>query len=205
MTPYERAAKVGDVYDVLVVDPPWSYGSDTGRPNRVAESHYKTIGHCGKEINRTTGAGIDAIISSAPIRDWASDNSHLYLWTTNPKLPFAFAVMSAWGFTYKTTLTWLKTAKSGEPHRGGMGWFFRGATEHVLFGVKGVKPIASNMRKPNIICARPTGHSTKPDAFYDLLDAMYENEKKIDVFARRTRPGWIAWGDEVSPDNGENA
>ncbi|KAB2655934.1 hypothetical protein F9K94_15520 [Brucella tritici] len=187
-------------YDVLVVDPPWSYGSNTGRPNRVAEAHYPTIGHNGKEINRNTGKGIEAIVDCAPINDWASRDAHLYLWVTNPKLPFAFEVMKRWGFTYKTTLTWTKTKRDGSVHGGGMGWFFRGATEHILFGVKGNKPIPSSLRVPNVIMAPPTGHSVKPDAFYEMIDGIYSPQaNKIDVFARRFRDGWTVWGNEI-PD-----
>ena len=187
-------------YDVLVVDPPWAYGSagNGSRANGVAEAIYKTIGNNGKEINRKTGAGVEAIIDSVPVKEWAARNSHLYLWTTNPKLPFAFAVMSAWGFEYKTTLTWVKTRKAGGVAEGGMGWFYRGATEHVLFGVKGHKPIPPAVRKPNVVLAPATGHSVKPDAFYALLGGIYDQEeRKIDVFARRKRIGWDAFGDEL--------
>lgn len=188
-------------FDVLVVDPPWSYGANTGRTNRVAEAHYPTIGHNGKEINRNTGQGIEAIIASAPITEWARRDAHLYLWVTNPKLPFAFEVMKQWGFTYKTALTWIKTKHDGNVHGGGMGWFFRGATEHILFGVKGNKPIPSALRVPNVIMAPPTGHSVKPDAFYEMIDGLYASEaKKIDVFARRFRDGWTVWGNEI-PDH----
>lgn len=184
-------------YDVIVVDPPWSYGTDTGRPNRVAEAHYATIGNGGREISRRTGAGIENIISSAPVTAWAAENCHLYLWTTNPKLPFTFAVMEHWGFTYKTMLTWEKIAENGSTHGGGMGFFFRGATEHILFGVKGRKPIPPHIRVPNLIRARPTGHSAKPDGFYAVLDRLYPNEMKIDVFARKARAGWAVWGLEA--------
>jgi len=186
-----------DKFDVLVVDPPWAYGSDTGRPNRVAEAHYQTVGNAGKEINRHSGAGIQEIIDCAPVGDWAAENSHLYLWTTNPKLPFTFDVMKAWGFTYKTTLTWVKSTKDGSIHGGGMGWFYRGATEHILFGVKGTKPIASALRLPNVFMAPPTGHSVKPELFYDMLDSIYTTERRLDVFARRGRLGWSVWGNEA--------
>ena len=186
-----------DAYDVIVVDPPWSYGSDTGRPNRVAEAHYSTVGNNGKEINRKSGAGIENIIACAPVQGWAAADCALYLWTTNPKLPFAFTVMEAWGFTYKTTLTWVKTTTGGGIHGGGMGWFYRGATEHVLFGTRGQKAIPSALRKPNVIHAPPTGHSVKPDAFYAMLDRVHPGERKLDVFARQHRLGWDVWGDEV--------
>lgn len=191
-------------YTVLVVDPPWSYGSATGR-TRTAEHHYDTLGNQGKEINRKSGAGIQSIIDATPVPDFAAKESHLYLWTTNPKLPFTFDVMRAWGFEYKTTLTWVKTKAAGGIHCGGMGWFFRGATEHVLFGTKGGKGIPSALRRPNVILA-PTGeHSEKPAAFYDLLRGIYgDDERMVDMYARKAHPRFDAWGNEaptrVQPD-----
>jgi N6-adenosine-specific RNA methylase IME4 len=187
-------------YDVLVVDPPWAYGSagTAGKPGS-AEGQYGTIGNAGREISRRTGAGVENIIASVPIQDWAAPNAHLYLWTTNPKIPFAFRVMEEWGFVYKATLTWVKTASSGGVHGGGMGFFFRGATEHVLFGVRGRKPIPPVLRKPNVIMAPPRGHSVKPDEFYALVGAVSAaSDRKIDVFARRERVGWDVWGNEVT-------
>ena len=55
-------------YSVIVIDPPWAYGRDTGR-TRTAEHHYETIGNNGGEINRKTGAGIENIVSATPVQD----------------------------------------------------------------------------------------------------------------------------------------
>ena len=196
--PLPRVCPHVEPYDVIVVDPPWAYGSDSGRPNRTAESQYKTIGNRGKEVNRRTGAGIENIIASVPIAAWSKPDAHLYLWTTNPKLPFAFDVMAAWGFTYKTTITWEKVTGVGAVHRGGMGWFFRGATEHVLFGVRGRKPIPAALRQANCFRAIPSReHSAKPDAFYHLVDEVTPKGRRLDVFARRLRDGWDSYGDEA--------
>ena len=63
-------------------------------------------------------------------QDFANTDCHLYLWTTNRSLPKGFQLLEAWGFRYVTMLTWVK------PHFG-MGNYFRGQTEHVLFGVRG--------------------------------------------------------------------
>lgn len=187
-----------NIYTVLVVDPPWSYGSATGR-TRTAEYHYQTMGNNGKEVNRKTGAGIETIIKETPVNSMAAEKSHLYLWTTNPKLPFAFEIMKAWGFEYKTMLTWVKTKQGGEVHGGGMGWFFRGATEHVLFGTKGNKGIPSEYRKPNVIMGNPGEHSEKPTEFYDLLRSIYAPEEMmIDIYARKTHDRFAAWGNEVN-------
>lgn len=192
-------------YSVLVVDPPWSYGSDTGR-TRTAEHHYKTIGNGGKEINRKTGAGIEGIIATTPVIELAARDAHLYLWTTNPKLPFAFACLDAWGFEYKTMLTWVKTKRDGSVHGGGMGWFFRGATEHVLFAVKGKKGIPSGLRRPNAVLAETGGHSEKPVEFYDLLRGIYpDGERMIDVYARKPHPRFDAWGDQAPANDNQAA
>ena len=51
-------------YSVIVVDPPWAYGKDTGR-TRTAERHYKTVGNKGKEINRKTGDGRSRTVRDA--------------------------------------------------------------------------------------------------------------------------------------------
>lgn len=184
-------------YSVIVVDPPWSYGRDTGR-TRTAEHHYQTIGANGGEVNRKTGAGVENIVAATPVTSWAAQACHLYLWVTNPKLPFAFAMLNDWGFEYKTTLTWVKTKADGSPHGGGMGWFYRGATEHVLFAVKGNKGIPSALRKPNVVLAPPTGHSAKPVAFYDLLRSIYgADEQMLDAYARTTHERFDSWGFEA--------
>lgn len=204
-----------NAFDVVVVDPPWAYGRDTGR-TRTAEHHYKTIGaESGGEINRKTGAGIERIINTTPIGEWARLDSHLYLWTTNPKLPFAFPVMSAWGFEYKTCLTWVKTTKDSRPIQNGMGWFFRGITEHILFGVRGSRPIPAALRRPNYVETALTdeeeeafmlghtfpamrgAHSEKPAAFYELVETVSPDAARLDVYARKARIGWEVWGDEV--------
>lgn len=157
------------------------------------------MGNNGKEVNRKTGAGIETIIEQTPVKSMAAENAHLYLWATNPKLPFAFEIMRAWGFEYKTTLTWVKTTAAGSVHGGGMGWFYRGATEHVLFGVKGTKPIPSAARKANVVMAPPTEHSEKPVAFYELLRNIYDRtERMVDLYARRAHERFDAWGLEAS-------
>jgi len=178
-------------YSVLVVDPPWSYGKPT--PDRGA-SRNCAVKYAGGTMT------VDDIIVKTPVQPMALPDSHLYLWTTNPKLPLAFGIMKSWGFEYKTTLTWVKTTASGKVHGGGMGWFFRGATEHVLFGVRGNKPIPSALRKPNVVMAPPTEHSEKPVSFYELLRGIYgADEKMIDIYSRRHHERFDQWGDEAEP------
>lgn len=190
-------------FDVIVVDPPWSYGTKTEAKTvryqtQLAAQQYNVIGSVkGKEVNRKSGDGIEQIAASVPLSDFAAPVSSLYLWATNPKLPFAFDLMKLWGFDYKTTLTWLKTTQDGRPLNGGLGWFYRGATEHVLFGTRGGYGIPAALRKSNVIMAPRTGHSAKPASFYDLVESVSPQQQRLDVFARRHRVGWSVWGDEI--------
>ena len=47
-------------------------------------------------------------------------------------------------------------------------------------------------------------HSEKPAVFYELIEAYFPNVPKIELNARRRRPGWDAGGPEA-PDDEEAA
>lgn len=170
-------------FQVIVMDPPWSYGAVNHRSS--AEKHYPTI--------KTASE----IVAVAPVREVADPNgAALYLWVTNPKLRLGLDVMEALGFTYKTCVTWVKVTKAGTPHPG-MGFFFRGVTEHVLLGTIGGYAIPPSLRVPNVIHARRREHSAKPDEFYRVIEAASPGQRRLDVFARTERRDWSTWGNEL--------
>ena len=39
-------------------------------------------------------------------------------------------------------------------------------------------------------------HSAKPEAFQDMVEAVSPGPR-LELFARRARPGWTVWGNEV--------
>jgi len=157
-------------FRTIVIDPPWDY---PGVPER-ARPAYATMSQ--KEL------------LALPVASWVDSPAHLYLWSTNADLPDAFQLMEVWGFKYKTMLTWVKPSF-------GMGSYFRTSTEHVLFGVRGhlltrVRNIGTHFTAPK------TFHSAKPDFFYELVErASYP--PYVDVFARKKRSGWTAWGNDI--------
>ena len=157
-------------FRTIVIDPPWQY---SGAPERVRPV-YATMTQ--KEL------------LALPVFSWADDPAHLYLWSTNANLRDALELMKAWGFEFKTMITWVKPSF-------GMGSYFRTSTEHVLFGVCGhlltrVRNIGTHFTAPK------ASHSEKPDYFYQLVKrASYP--PCVDVFARKKRSGWSAWGNEM--------
>jgi N6-adenosine-specific RNA methylase IME4 len=171
-------------YRTIVADPPWFYERSTGLGGkRAAASNYPTM--------------TNAAIAALPVADMADESAHLYLWVTNPRLFRESTdecgphdIMAAWGFRYVTMLTWHKL---GAP---GMGWYFRGDTEHVLFGVRGAAPIPPERRLSNHFAASLQGHSRKPDRFYELVERV-SPEPRLELFARRRRYGWDVWGDQA--------
>jgi excisionase family DNA binding protein len=52
-------------------------------------------------------------------------------------------------------------------------------------------------RIDSVIEAPRGRHSEKPECVYELIERMYRLASKLELFARRRRPGWTAWGNEV--------
>jgi N6-adenosine-specific RNA methylase IME4 len=128
-------------------------------------------------------------IAALPVSSFAAEGAHLWLWTTNAFLEPAFGVLRAWGFTYLTTITWVKPS--------GAGAYFASTTQHCLFGYFGkcIFPLAR--WQPTDFKASVRRHSQKPEQFYDLVERV-SPAPRLEMFARRRRLGWDAFGDETA-------
>ena len=162
------------LFQTIVIDPPWDWG-DEGDINQFgrAKPDYHTM-----PIEE---------IEKLPVGQIADDNCHLYLWVTNRSLPKAFRLIEAWGFRYITCLTWVKPSI-------GMGNYFRGSTEQVLFCVKGSQMLKRRDVGTHFEAPRGQGHSAKPDEFYKLVESC-SYAPYIDIFGRKGREGWAVWGE----------
>ena len=124
-------------YRTIVVDPPWLY-SQHWKGSKQASLTGRMFKHGGAGGRYSAGRGAAANyecltleeLAALPVGEWAENNAHLYLWTTNSFMEQAYPLARAWGFEVKTIITWCKTQI-------GMGLYFRNTTEHVLFAVKG--------------------------------------------------------------------
>lgn len=173
-------------YRTIVADPPWKYTKNPTGSTTSAEGHYPTM---------TTDA-----MSELPVTDLAADDAHIYVWVTNPVLTEqrmqyvgslnAPALVRAWGFEPKALITWHKT---GPP---GMGFYWRGQTEHIILGVRGKCPIPAANRIRNLFESPRGRHSVKPGLFYDLVERVSPGPR-LEMFAREQRMGWDVWGNEV--------
>ena len=193
-------------YGVIVADPPWAF-NDRMRMAKVKRSsadHYATLR--------------DSEIMGLPVCNVAADTALLALWCPSSKLDVGLAVGRAWGFPVLVTLwTWVKRNERRLPIRYGkllartmtaadlftfmqdgafaygMGWTFKGFTEHALIMRRGrrMKP-ACYPRNGRQWPGLP--HSAKPEALQNDLDAMFPKVPKLELFARRARSGWTCTG-----------
>lgn len=162
------------LFQTIVIDPPWSW-ADEGDVNQ--------FGRAKPDYHTMTIAEIERL----PIGKIADDNCHLYLWVTNRSLPKAFHLIAVWGFRYVTCITWVKPSI-------GMGNYFRGDTEQILFAVKGSQPLKRHDVGTHFNAPRGDGHSAKPEEFYKIVESCSYGPY-IDIFGRRERDGWSVWGE----------
>jgi N6-adenosine-specific RNA methylase IME4 len=82
----------------------------------------------------------------------------------------------------------------------GLGRLFRNTHELCLIGINNNKiyKYLKNKSQRTVCFATNLKHSQKPEDLQDSLDMMFPDEsiKKIELFARRQRPGWHCIGNE---------
>lgn len=181
---------VPDGFRTVLADPPWRFGNRRSgmSPESGLRHRYHTM-HLDE-------------ICALPVSSIAADSAHLYLWVPSAMLPEGLKVMSAWGFRYTTSLTWLKTRLDGEPDGSGVGFYFRNASELLLFGVRGsLRTLPGARGMTNVISARRREHSRKPTETYWLIEQASPGPR-LELFARQSRDGWTVWGDESAGVSG---
>ncbi len=174
---------------VISADPPWPY-APRRNPAKFGQGAAGRYGLMSAEELIGLGPLVKSIIEQ-------EDDAALFMWAVWPKLTIATHVIEAWGFRYTTAaFIWIKTTKGGGYHRR-CGNYTASNSEPVLLGVRGRMPPAVKLI-PQIIVAPPGKHSAKPEEMQDRIELMYPKAKKIELFARRVRRGWICLGNEIT-------
>jgi len=180
---------VRDIRTVLA-DPPWEEKGG-GKCKRGADRHYDVV----------KTKDLPALMRSAPQWDRLCDDAHMYMWVTNTFLCNGDALWLAaqLGFRPITLLTWAK-------NRSGIGQYFFGQTEHILFCVRGKPGLAEGNFTTLIgrgLIEHPKNergriiHSRKPELVHEMIEQASPG-KYLELFARLPREGWETWGNEVA-------
>ncbi len=188
-------------YSTIVADPPWHYESTGMSPGEGFGTRYESGARRSVEMPYQTMTVTE--ISQMPIRELVGSDAHLYIWTTQRYLRDSFDVIDSWGFSVSATLVWCK-----KPHGLKLGGAFPSSVEFVHFCRKGNlraigqadkrwwewprrrgAPVAKGERRSDF-------HSAKPEAFLDIVESVSPGPY-LELFARRRRLGWSAWGNEI--------
>ncbi len=171
-------------YRVILADAPWRFETWSAKGQGKSPSqHYAVMDF--------------AAIAVLPVEHLAADDAMLVLWCTQNTVEQAFRLMRAWGFEPKTLGAWAKQSPTGSSWAFGTGYLLRSAAEFFLLGTCG-KPRQAARNVRNLIVAPVREHSRKPDELHQELERMFPGARRCELFARRVRPGWDCWGDELT-------
>ena len=173
-------------YDLIYADPAWRQskgGKKSVRPNSS-----------GKDLDYS-------VISLDEIKDilesfvaQTEDNSILFLWTIDKFLFEAQKIAEELEYKLHARMIWNKV--TGIP----CAFTIRYGHEYLLYMYKGkFSPVAKGERGKihSVFKEQVRKHSQKPEIAYKIIERLYPDAKKIELFARNRREGWDAWGNQV--------
>jgi N6-adenosine-specific RNA methylase IME4 len=197
-------------YSLIYADPPWKYNSRADHKTRFrggAQGHYPCM-----PLEE---------IAALPIGSLGAKNSALLMWCTFPFLEDQIKLFAHWGYTYRTQMiTWTKlnpkgydlpkddpNYKHGKPYVlysdglfhsvfFGTGYYAKANPEVCLLGMRGQVPTISDSFS-SVILAPISEHSRKPDEAYSIIEGVFGKLKRIELFARRSAPGWEVLGNGI--------
>ena len=170
--------EIEGLYRVVYADPPWKYGNVRYRGATEQSDRYSLM---------TTEQ-----ICDIPVVDHVNDDAVLFLWATSPILhPDAFQVIEAWGFEYKAAFIWDKVKHN-------MGYYNSVRHELLLIATRGsCTPDVTKLYDSVQTIERSKEHSEKPEEFREIIDTLYPQGSRVELFSRKKVKGWNSYGDGI--------
>lgn len=174
------------LYDIIYADPPWKQSRGGKKIVRQNSS--------GKPLPYSTLDLVEIKNILQKFRDSAKPNHVLFLWTIDKYLHESEELAKDLGYKLHARMIWNKV--TGIP----AAFTIRYGHEYLLYLYHGkLLPVAKLERgKIHSVFTEQVGkHSTKPQIAYQIIERLYPETAKIELFARTVRNGWDSWGDEV--------
>lgn len=175
------------MYEIIYTDPPWPQkkgGQRKVRPNQGKELDYKT---CSLE---------ECFSLQDQFFTQTAGKHNIFMWCIDKYLHEAEEEMKKRGYTLHARIIWDKqngiapafTVRFSHEY---LLWFYKKG--HMLMPCK-----EQRGKWTTVLREQATKHSKKPEIAYQMIEQMFPDAKKIELFARERREGWESWGDELN-------
>ena len=174
-------------YNLILADPPWNQtkgGAKKVRPRtsgRILDYPICTMEEISGHLKQA-----DSLIDG--------DDGILFLWTIDKYLFESQKLAEDLGYKLHARMIWDKI--TGIP----AAFTVRYSHEYLLYMYKGkLIPVAKQERGKirTVFCEKVKRHSQKPDISYSIINRLYPDLKKLELYARREIDGYDVWGNEV--------
>ena len=176
-------------YQIIYADPPWRQ-SKGGKKNFRPDSSGKALDYPVISLDE-----IQEILKKAG--DKSDENRVLFLWTIDKYLFEAERIAVELGYKLHARMIWNKV--TGIP----AAFTVRYGHEYLLYMYHGkLLKVAKNERGKihTVFTEQVKKHSQKPDEAYKIIERLYPEANRLELFARRCRRGWDSWGNEIEND-----
>jgi N6-adenosine-specific RNA methylase IME4 len=163
----------GEKFGCIYADPPWQYGNQSTRA--ATDNHYATL-------------TVDQLCEW-PVSEYAADDAHLHIWTTNAFLFDAKRLIDAWGFEYRSCFVWVKPQM-------GIGNYWRVSHEFLLLGIRGNAKRFNNRSLMSWGIYDRGKHSSKPAEVRGFIE-MASAGPYLELFGRQPIEMWTVLGNQV--------
>lgn len=176
-------------YQIIYADPPW-------RQSKGGKKNVRPL---------TSGEPLDYNVLSLPeIQDilgragfYSDENRVMFLWTIDKYLHEAEEIARNLGYKLHARMIWNKV--TGIP----AAFTIRYGHEYLLYCYHGkLLPVAREERGKihTVFTEQVKRHSQKPEKAYEIIERLYPDTNKLELFARQQRMGWDVWGNELDND-----
>ena len=194
-----------NTYNLILADPPWRQskgGRKSVRPNSSGgDLEYQTMT---LEDIREVLATADSLVERNEHNECNEHSEHnkhskhdtnsiLFLWTIDKYLFEAQELAESLGYKLHARMIWNKV--TGIP----AAFTVRYGHEYLLYMYKGkLTPVAKDARGKihTVFTEQVKRHSQKPIISYEIIENLYPNQRKLELFARYPREQWDCWGND---------
>ncbi len=173
-------------YKVILADPPWKQSKGGKKAVRPKSS--------GEELDYQTISLSEIAQLLVRAKHLSEPNHCFFVWTIDKYLHEAEQIMFKSGYKLHARMIWNKI--TGIP----AAFTIRYGHEYLLWFYYGkLIPVKKEERGKihSVFTEQVKRHSQKPEISYRIIERLYPEEFKLEMFARQQRDGWDVFGNQV--------